>query len=243
MRWSRSVVTLIGAVSVAMGTAGSWVPGPSSGHLLAASAAQPPPASPESVRSLLDRYCVTCHSERRVTAAGEPASLLDSQIRDTGLALDVADAAQPSANAELWERVLRRLKAGSMPPAGRPRPGAEETRAVTRWLETRLDQAASREPESGQKRLDASPEPHRVWQCDPGPPRARDRRGGAAAWGRDLGHWVRQQRGGALDLDRAARALPVGRAEDLAPGHRRHGGARVRAIRELGAVDAGGPAE
>ena len=149
MRCFRSVVTLIAAVSVAMGTAGSWVPGPSSGHLLAASAAQPPPASPASVRSLLDRYCVTCHSERRVTAVGEPGSLLDSQIRDTGLALDVADAAQPSADAELWEQVLRRLKAGSMPPAGRPRPGAEETGAVTRWLETRLDQAALTNPNPG----------------------------------------------------------------------------------------------
>ena len=149
MRWSRSVATLIGAVSVAIGTAGSWVPGPSSRHLLAASAGQPPLASPESVRSLLDRYCVTCHSERRVTGSGEPASLLDSQIRDTGLALDLADGAQPSANAELWERVLRRLKSGSMPPAGRPRPGAEETRAVTRWLETRLDQAASANPNPG----------------------------------------------------------------------------------------------
>ena len=149
MRWSPSVATLIGAVSVAMGTAGSWVPGPSSGHLLAASAAQPPPASPESVRSLLDRYCIGCHSERRVTAAGEPASVLDSQIRDTGLALDVVDTERPSADAELWERVLTRLKAGSMPPAGRPRPGAEETRAVTRWLETRLDQAASANPNPG----------------------------------------------------------------------------------------------
>ena len=130
-----SLPTLIAAVMVAVGTA--------------APTAQPPPASPESVRSLLNRYCVGCHNERRVTGAGATASLLDSQLRATGLALDVADAERPSADAELWERVIARLKAGSMPPAGRPRPGKEESRAVTSWLETRIDQAASTNPNPG----------------------------------------------------------------------------------------------
>lgn len=148
LRPFRSVAPLIAAISVAIGTGGTRVPGPSSGHLLAAPA-QAQPGSAESVRSLLDRYCVTCHNERRVTATGAAGSVLESEIRDAGLALDVADALRPSADAELWERVIRRLEAGSMPPAGRPRPSAEESRAVTSWLETQIDQAAAVNPNPG----------------------------------------------------------------------------------------------
>ena len=144
-----SVPTTIAAVAVAVGTAGSWIPGRSADYLLAAPAARTAPASAESVRGLLNRYCVGCHSERRVTATGAAASVLDAQLRQTGLALDVVDAERPSADAELWERVIARLAAGSMPPAGRPRPGAEETRAVTSWLETQIDQAAAANPNPG----------------------------------------------------------------------------------------------
>ncbi len=154
---ARSVPTVVAAVAMVVGMAGTWGPGHSPHHLLAASGptaqasppSVPPPVSAESVRTLLNRYCVGCHSERRVTAAGGAPSVLDSQLRETGLALDVVDAGRPSADAELWERVIRRLKAGSMPPAGRPRPGTEETRAVTNWLETRIDRAAARRPSPG----------------------------------------------------------------------------------------------
>ena len=66
-----------------------------------------------------------------------------------GLALDVADPERPSADAEVWERVIARLRAGSMPPAGRPRPGDDETQAVVGWLEARLDEAASANPNPG----------------------------------------------------------------------------------------------
>ena len=152
MKISRagSVPAMVAAVAVAVGTAGNWAPGRSSGQLLAASAAQPPPASPQSVRGLLDRYCVGCHSERRVTAVGEAASVLDAQLRETGLALDVADAARPSAGAELWERVIARLE-GGLDAAGRA-PAARARRSRARWpiwLETRIDEAASANPNPG----------------------------------------------------------------------------------------------
>ena len=139
MRTLRSLATVVATVSVAVG-------GP---RLVATAAAQAPPASAASVRTLLDRYCVSCHNERRVTATSGGGSLLESQIQATGLALDVADPRRPSADAALWEQVLTRLEAGSMPPAGRPRPGDDETRAVTSWLETQLDQAASANPNPG----------------------------------------------------------------------------------------------
>ena len=151
MKISRAgtVPTLAAAVAVAVGTAGGSTPGRSSGQLLAASAAQPAAASPQSVRGLLDRYCVACHSERRVTAAGGAPSVLDAQLRETGLALDVADTEHPSADAELWERVIARLRAGSMPPAGHPRPGGDESRAAAGWLEARIDEVASTNPNPG----------------------------------------------------------------------------------------------
>jgi mono/diheme cytochrome c family protein len=51
-------------------------------------------------RALLDTYCISCHNPR---------------VRTGGLALDSADATKPAANAEVWERVIAKLRAGSMP--------------------------------------------------------------------------------------------------------------------------------
>ena len=59
------------------------------------------------IRAMLDRYCVGCHNERLLTG---------------GLALDTLDAANPAAAPERWERVIQKLRTGTMPPAGRPRP-------------------------------------------------------------------------------------------------------------------------
>ena len=144
-----SLPAMIAAVAVAAGTAGSWAPGRSPGPLVAASAAQSPPASPQSVRSLLDRYCVSCHNEGRVGAAGGAGSVLDAQLRETGLALDTVNVDRPSADAERWERVIARLGAGSMPPAGLPRPGRDESRAAAAWLAARIDEAAAANPDPG----------------------------------------------------------------------------------------------
>ena len=127
---ARASCVRVAVAVVAVSVAGSWVPGQPGGRLHAASGVQPPPAAPEAVRSLVDRYCVACHNERRIGASGEPASVLDAQIRAAGLALDTADAEHPQRDAERWERVIARLRAGSMPPAGRPRPRREEARAV-----------------------------------------------------------------------------------------------------------------
>ncbi len=132
MKMSRAVSALVAMV---VGTTG-------------ASAGQPP-ASPESVRGLLDRYCVSCHNEGRVGAAGGAGSVLDAQLRATGLALDTVDADRPSDDAERWERVIARLGAGTMPPAGLPRPGRDESRAAADWLAARIDEAAAANPDPG----------------------------------------------------------------------------------------------
>ena len=93
-----------------------------------------PSASSASTREVLDQYCVRCHNERTLTA---------------GLSLDTRDLSDVSADAETWERVLVRLHAQTMPPAGSPRPDSATYRAVAKWLETEIDTAALVRPDPG----------------------------------------------------------------------------------------------
>jgi cytochrome c5 len=85
-------------------------------------------------RGMLDRYCVTCHNQRLVTA---------------GLKLDEADVANPVEGAEIWEKVVRKLRTGMMPPPNMPQPSMEDRRALLSWLETSLDKAAAAKPNPG----------------------------------------------------------------------------------------------
>ena len=85
-------------------------------------------------RALLDRYCVTCHNQRQQIA---------------GLALDTEDVTNVSAHPAVWEKVVRKLRAGAMPPAPRPRPDAQSYEDFTVWLETQLDRAALAHPDPG----------------------------------------------------------------------------------------------
>ena len=83
---------------------------------------------------MLDRYCVTCHNQRLVTA---------------GLKLDEADVANPGEGAEIWEKVVRKLRTGMMPPPNMPQPSMEGRQALLSWLETSLDKAAATKPNPG----------------------------------------------------------------------------------------------
>ena len=87
-------------------------------------------------RALLDQYCLGCHNGR--TKAG-------------GLALDDdrMDLGQVGAGAETWEKVVRKLRAGMMPPAGRPRPARSTSEAFVARLEADLDRAAAADPNPG----------------------------------------------------------------------------------------------
>jgi mono/diheme cytochrome c family protein len=102
----------------------------------ATSNAQPPgpPPSASSARVMLDTYCVSCHNQRLKTA---------------GLTLDAIDAASPHTNPETWEKVIARLRAGTMPPAGRPRPDEAIARATAAWIETDIDRAWLASPVTG----------------------------------------------------------------------------------------------
>ena len=92
-------------------------------------------------RELLDRYCVTCHNARVVRGEGRAPSALVGQLRGLGLELDALDPTDVGAHAETWEKVVRKLRAGAMPPAGRPRPAAEMRDAFVERLEAALDAA------------------------------------------------------------------------------------------------------
>ena len=102
--------------------------------VLAAPLAGAQATSPVDARVFFDKYCVTCHNQKLHTA---------------GLALDVLDAAKPDAKAEVWERVIAKLRAGSMPPPGIPRPDAAAYRAVAASLEDKIDQAWTGSPNPG----------------------------------------------------------------------------------------------
>ena len=86
------------------------------------------------VQGVLNRYCAGCHNERVGTA---------------GLAFETLDVADPGAHPETWEKVIRKLRTGTMPPGGRPRPDAETYAAVAGWLEARLDEAWDARPNPG----------------------------------------------------------------------------------------------
>ena len=87
-------------------------------------------------RALLDRYCVTCHNDRLRTGGLTLASG----------AVDVADVA---SHAEVWEKVVRKLRAGAMPPRPRPRPEPAAYAEFRSWLEGELDAAAAADPNPG----------------------------------------------------------------------------------------------
>ena len=95
-------------------------------------------ASTPSPRATLDRYCVTCHNQR---------------LRTGGLALDVLNLAQTSEHAETWEKVIRKVRTGAMPPVGRPRPDKALAESVASWLEAELDRAALDHPNPGRSTL------------------------------------------------------------------------------------------
>jgi tetratricopeptide (TPR) repeat protein len=85
-------------------------------------------------RSVLDQYCVTCHNTKLKTA---------------GLSLDAMDVTQVSANAEVLEKVVRKLRSGQMPPAGRPRPDKPRLNQFVTAVEDALDRAATTSPNPG----------------------------------------------------------------------------------------------
>ena len=93
----------------------------------------------------ITQYCATCHNERNRTAATA-----------SGVVLDHVDFTRLAQDGEMWEKVIRKLRAGAMPPAGMPRPDPAAHDALVSFLETTLDRAAASRPNPGR------PAPHRL---------------------------------------------------------------------------------
>src|SRR5215467_2948757 len=89
-------------------------------------------------RTFLDQYCVTCHNEKTKTA---------------GLMLDRLDVDHPGDNAEIWEKVVRKLRAGMMPPSGIRHPQRASVDAFVSSVEAKIDRAASAKPNPGMTAL------------------------------------------------------------------------------------------
>jgi hypothetical protein len=74
-------------------------------------------------RAVLDKYCVRCHNQRA----------------KNGLPLDNLDVTRVADKAEQWEKVVRKLRGGMMPPSGEARPDFATLEALTTWIENEID--------------------------------------------------------------------------------------------------------
>jgi len=92
----------------------------------------------QSVGMTLRTYCFACHNQRSKVG---------------GLALDTLDMSSVGEQPDVWERVVLKIRTGSMPPSGRPRPSGSESNEMVAWLEQELDRAALENPNPGRPTL------------------------------------------------------------------------------------------
>lgn len=95
-------------------------------------------ADTSSEPALITRYCLGCHNAR--TKSG-------------GFVLEGLDPTRAADHAEAWEKVVRKLRGGLMPPAGRPRPDEATYTHLRTAIETRLDRAAQAKPNPGRTEI------------------------------------------------------------------------------------------
>ena len=92
-----------------------------------------PAILPEDLTAVVGRYCVVCHSDQLLTG---------------NLTLQGFDVAEATADAEVAEKMIRKLRLGMMPPPGMPRPGGDTLATLVETLEDVIDQAAAATPNS-----------------------------------------------------------------------------------------------
>jgi hypothetical protein len=93
---------------------------------------QQSPASPQ--LTLINQYCVSCHNDK---------------LKTGGLALDTVNVESINQAPEVWEKVLHKVRARYMPPAGMPRPDEKTYQSLVSYLETSLDQLSAANPNPG----------------------------------------------------------------------------------------------
>jgi hypothetical protein len=102
----------------------------------APSALHGPLPTASELTEVVEEYCVRCHSERRMTG---------------NLSLEGFDVAQAASQAEVGEKVILKLRAGMMPPAGARRPTGDTLSVLAVTLEETIDRAASRTATAGRR--------------------------------------------------------------------------------------------
>jgi len=95
-----------------------------------------PPADPNT--ALVNRYCVTCHNQK---------------LRTAKLAFDTLDLDHPEKDALTWERAIRKLRGGMMPPPGAPKPPQAAVASFATYLEDSLDKASAANFNPGSVRI------------------------------------------------------------------------------------------
>jgi mono/diheme cytochrome c family protein len=91
--------------------------------------------APSGASAVLNQYCLSCHNQGTRTTATA-----------SGAVFDRLDSAKVSEAPEIWEKVVRKLRTGTMPPPGSPRPAPEVFDATASWLEAELDRTAQPNP-------------------------------------------------------------------------------------------------
>ena len=91
-------------------------------------------ADGDAFRSMIQTHCVACHND---------------DLRTAGVSLQGLDPANVSGHGAVWEKVLRKISAGEMPPAGAPAPEASVSAEFAAGLEAALDAAAASDPNPG----------------------------------------------------------------------------------------------
>ncbi len=116
-----------------------------SSHLQAAPQQAAPPAatpsaatSPASQRQFLDKYCVSCHSDK---------------LKTGGLTLQSLDLAKVPENTETWEKIIQKVSVEAMPPQGMPHPDRAAREALVASLASAIDREAALHPNPGRATL------------------------------------------------------------------------------------------
>jgi len=125
-----------GALSLAMGVcalATVWTAPQAAGPRPAVANAALSPAAGHA--AVIKEYCATCHSER---------------LKQAGLSLEGISLDTVASNADTWEKVVRKLQRGAMPPQGSRRPDPAALEGLVRYLEGELDRAALARPNPGE---------------------------------------------------------------------------------------------
>src|SRR5215510_7699881 len=99
------------------------------------------PQTTPAPQEFLQKYCLSCHTESSKEKGLVP------------IALDRLDFSKISKDAEVWEKIARRVSAGVMPPTGASHPDSATAHQFTAWLTSELDRAALANPNPGRPLL------------------------------------------------------------------------------------------